>query len=299
MSKKLHRLGAMVLSLILMLSCFAGCGGVDTTTGATKTVYGKDARVIATSVATCEILDALGFDNVVGVPETSSYTIPERYADATSIGSPMAPDMEIVSSLKADVIFSPASLEGDLNAQYENIGLDSYFLDLESVDGMFNAIDEIGQMLEVEDAANKLIDDYLSYKEELSSSHKDAPTVLILMGLPGGAYVVATENSYAGSLVKLAGGVNVYGDGEGKDFLNINAEDMVEKQPDIILRTAHALPEQVYKAFETEFETNDVWSHFDAVKNGKVYNLDNEKFGMSARLNYKEGIQDLEEILYE
>lgn len=70
--------------------------------------------------------------------------------------------------------------------------------------------------------------------------------MLILMGLPG-SYVVATESSYVGSLVKLAGGVNVYGDGNGQDFLNINPEDMVEKAPDIILRTSHALPEQVKK----------------------------------------------------
>ena len=70
--------------------------------------------------------------------------------------------------------------------------------------------------------------------------------MLILMGLPG-SYVVATESSYVGSLVKLAGGVNVYGDGDGQDFLNINPEDMVEKAPDIILRTSHALPEQVKK----------------------------------------------------
>ena len=31
----------------------------------------------------------------------------------------------------------------------------------------------------------------------------------ILMGLPG-SYIIATENSYVGSLVELAGGENVY-----------------------------------------------------------------------------------------
>ncbi len=38
---------------------------------------------------------------------------------------------------------------------------------------------------------------------------KESPRVLVLMGLPG-SYIVATENSYVGSLVKLARGVNVY-----------------------------------------------------------------------------------------
>ena len=36
------------------------------------------------------------------------------------------------------------------------------------------------------------------------------------------------------------------------------------------------------KNFETEFAQNDIWSKFSAVQNGKVYNLDNNYFGMSA-----------------
>lgn len=55
------------------------------------------------------------------------------------------------------------------------------------------------------------------------------------MGLPG-SYIVATDNSYVGSLVKLAGGTNVYGDGGGEEFLTANTEDMQTKDPDIILR---------------------------------------------------------------
>ena len=50
---------------------------------------------------------------------------------------------------------------------------------------------------------------------------------------------------------------------------------MLQQNPDIILRTSHAMPEEVMKNFETEFAQNDIWSKFSAVQNGKVYNLDN------------------------
>ena len=46
----------------------------------------------------------------------------------------------------------------------------------------------------------------------------------------------------------------------------------------------------------------DQWlrsSIFDAVKNNKVYDLNNEYFGMSANFNYQKGLEDLEGILYE
>lgn len=65
------------------------------------------------------------------------------------------------------------------------------------------------------------------------------------MGLPG-SYVIATENSYVGSLVKLAGGENVYQNTD-QEFLTVNTEDMKKKEPDIIVRAAHALPDQVTK----------------------------------------------------
>lgn len=260
-----------------------------------------DYRIAATSVATCEILEALGVESehVVGIPHSDAYTIPEPYENATSLGSPMAPDMEILKSLSVDYVLTPNSLEGELKPQYKNIGVKSCFLNLKSVDGMYDSIREIGELLGKTEQAEKLCAEYEQFKADFAEqNHRDdPPKVLILMGLPG-SYVVATESSYVGSLVKLAGAENIYGDGDGTDFLNVNVEDMLSRKPDIILRTSHAMPEQVAIMFEEEFKNNNIWKHFDAVKNGKVYDLDNEKCGMSATFRYKDALEDLKSILY-
>lgn len=285
---------AVILSALFLTGCVNQSGEQNVNNSA------KEKRIVATSVATCEILDRLEWDNVVGVPKTDSYSIPKRYEKAKSVGSPMTPDMEIVKSLKPDIVLSPNSLEGELKSQYENIGVESYFLDLKSTEGMYESILTLGKMLGKEAKAEELYKEFKDFKADFAKKHtgEEAPTVLLLVGLPG-SYVVATESSYAGSLVKLAGGINVYGDGAGQDFLNINPEDMVKKKPDIILRTSHALPEQVKKMFAEEFKTNDIWKHFEAVQQGYVYDLDNEKFGMSANFRYKEALQELETYLYQ
>lgn len=260
-----------------------------------------DYRIAATSVATCEILNSLGVESehVVGVPHSDAYTLPEAYKNAESLGSPMSPDMEILKSLHVDYVLTPNSLEGELKPKYDNIGAESYFLNLKSVDGMYASIRELGGMLGKTEQAEKLCAEYKEFKSELSKKNHEGnpPKVLILMGLPG-SYVVATESSYAGNLVKLASGINVYGDGDGQDFLNVNTEDMMSKKPDIILRTSHAMPEQVAVMFTEEFKNNDVWKHFDAVKNGKVYDLDHEKCGMSATFRYKEAVEEIWTFLY-
>lgn len=297
MERNVKRFTALFLLLALALSCTA-CAVND---GPEEKGSSSYRKLVATSVSTCEVLDKLGVpsEQVVGIPKTTAYTIPKAYEKATVVGSPMGPDMEVLKSLAPDLVLSPQSLQDSLETQYDEIGVKSYFLDLTSVDGMYDSIAELGTMLGREEAAQKLVDEYRNFLKDYREQHseKEAPRVLILMGLPG-SYVVATESSYAGSHVKLAGAENVYGDGDGESFLNINPEDMLKKEPDIILRTSHAMPDQVKKMFAKEFKTNDIWQHFTAVKEDRVYDLSNEEFGMSANFNYPKALEELSPILY-
>lgn len=292
----LKKLRNSLLALILVITV-SGC--VDQSG---KTDQGF-LTIAATSVAVTEILDALDVPakQVIGIPTTESYTIPQRYKNATELKTAMAPDMEVLSTLQPSLILSPNSLEGDLAPKYEKIGISSSFLNLKSVAGMFKSIEELGNLLDKKTEANKLINEFVNYMVEYRNRHKNSvsPRVLILMGLPGGSYLAASESSYVGDLVKLAGGTNIYGDGNGQDFINVSVEDMLQQNPDIILRTSHAMPEEVMKNFEIEFLENEIWSKFKAVQEGKVYNLDNNYFGMSANFNYQKGLENLEGILYE
>lgn len=254
-------------------------------------------RIIATSPAAAEICDKLELE-LTGVCTSNVSSIPKRYDGVTQVGTAMSPDMEIVASLEPDWILSPSSLKTDLQPKYENIQTDWAFLNLRSVQGMYRSIQELGEIFGKEEQAQVLVDEFLEFYERYQSEKEgeDSPKVLILMGLPG-SYIIATENSYVGSLVELAGGENVYA-GSDQEFLTVNTEDMKTKEPDIILRTAHALPDQVVAMFQEDFETNDIWQHFEAVERGQVYDLTYELFGMSATFKYPEALEELQPILY-
>ena len=257
----------------------------------------EEPRIIATSPATADICDRLELD-LVGVCSSTISTIPERYAEVEQVGTSMSPDMEIVASLSPEWILSPASLQSDLQPKYEAIDTDWAFLNLRSVPGMYRSIQELGEIFGREEQAQELVDEFTEFYEEYITRNegKESPKVLILMGLPG-SYIIATENSYVGSLVELAGGENVYA-GTDQEFLTVNTEDMKTKEPDIILCAAHALPDQVTEMFKEDFETNDIWQHFDAVQNDRVYYLTYELFGMSATFDYPETLEELQPILY-
>lgn len=112
-----------------------------------------------------------------------------------------------------------------------------------------------------------------------------------------GSYLVATEHSYIGDLVKLAGGINIV-QGETVEYLASNTEYLQQANPDVILRAAHGMPDEVVKMFDQEFKKNDIWKHFDAVKNNRVYDLKEELFGTTGNLAAVEALNELVKMLY-
>ena len=258
---------------------------------------GHSPRIIATSPATAEICDRLKLD-LVGVCSSEVSQIPDRYKKVPTIGAAMSPDMEKVTALRPDWILSPSSLQSDLQPKYEAVDTQWAFLNLKSVQGMYRSIQELGMIFDRTQQAEALVQEFTDFytKYQKEQQGKSKPKVLILMGMPG-SYVIATPNSYVGNLVELAGGENVYADVKD-EFVNVNTEDMQQKNPDIILRAAHALPDQVVKMFDKEFKNNSIWKHFEAVQNDRVYDLSYDDFGMSASFRYQEALQQLQKLLY-
>ena len=292
---KLKKILSLVLAGVMAL-CVTGCVNQHPEE-TTSTNESREVRLVATSPAVVQICNRLDLD-LVGICQSTS-DLPERYDGVTTVGMAMNPDLEIIKSLDPDYILSPATLQNDLQPKYASIGVSSLFLNLKSVEGMYASIEGLGEKFGREEEAAVMLEEFDSFMTEFAEKNagKESPKVLVLMGLPG-SYIIATDNSYVGSLVKLAGGTNVYGDGDGQEFLFANTEDMKTKEPDVILRAAHGLPDEARKMFAEEFSTNDIWQHFKAVQKGRVYDLDSSLFNMSANFSYMEALKSLQPMLY-
>ncbi|MDR2615264.1 MAG: heme ABC transporter substrate-binding protein IsdE [Oscillospiraceae bacterium] len=262
---------------------------------ASETPAADTYRLIATSRAAVEICDRLGLP-LIGRPALDG--LPERYDGLPETGSPMQPDFEAIRLLDPTEVVGPDTLESELSEGFENAGIPATFLNLRSVEGLYESVRYLGDKYGAVDKADGLIAEYRAALAELEAKKegKQGPRVLILMGLPG-AYIECTPSSYAGSLVELCGGTSVVVD-PVEDFVSWNTEALLELDPDVILRTAHALPELVQDMFAKEFEENDIWKHFRAVQEGRVYDLDYTVFGMSANFRWQEAFDELAEIFY-
>lgn len=280
---------------IILLMSIAGCSSPKKETAKQVKSESKE-RVVATTVAVTEIMDALEVD-LVGVP-TSSKTLPKRYKGLPEVGNPMSPDMEKVKSLKPSEVLSVTTLEYELKPVFDGVGMKANFLDLTSLKNMQSSISDLGKKYgrkkQAEAVVTKLDKKVASIQKEVKG--KKEPTVLILLGVPG-SYLVATEHSYIGDLVKQLGGKNIV-QGEQVEYLASNTEYLKKADPDIILRAAHGMPDEVVKMFDKEFKTNDIWKHFAAVKNNRVYDLEERLFGTTGNLAAIEALDELKKMMY-
>ncbi|MBC1485670.1 heme ABC transporter substrate-binding protein IsdE [Listeria seeligeri] len=286
----------IIVICIATVLFLVGCGNEE---AAEKQTTQKEQapKIVSTTVAITEIMDKLDL-SLVGIP-TSSKKLPELYAKVEQVGSPMGPDLEIIRMLKPDVVLSTKTLEADLKAGFAGADLQADFLDFTSIDSMQTEISKLGKDFDRTEEATKLNEDLSTKINQVKKrvSKKKQPSVLILMGVPG-SYLVVTENAYIGDLVKIAGGKNVITN-QKVEYLASNTEYLQNANPDIILRAAHGMPAEVVKMFDEEFKTNDTWKHFDAVKNNRVYDLDENLFGMTASLNAPAALLEMEKMLYD
>ncbi|MHA7967163.1 heme ABC transporter substrate-binding protein IsdE [Paenibacillus sp. CAU 1782] len=253
-------------------------------------------RIVSTTVAITQIMDLLELD-LVGIPK-SVKTLPERYNDVTKVGNPMSPDMEIVKSLAPTDVLSVTTLQYELEPAFDNAGIAASFLNLTSMENMQTEILKLGEKYDRTEQAEAIVREYDAKLEQIKAATegKEKPSVLILMGVPG-SYLVATEHSYIGDLVRLMGGVNIV-QGESVEFLASNTEYLHQSNPDVILRAAHGMPEEVVKMFDAEFKKNDIWKHFKAVQNDRVYDLEETLFGTTGNLAAGEAMDVLLLMLY-
>ena len=286
----------IALSLICLLGFgVMGCSNNSEESKESLKKENGEEIVVATSVAVTEILDELGV-KVSGVP-TSSYDLPESTKDAVKVGNPMNPDLEIIKSLNPDVVVSVDTLGEDYKKLFTDNDIPSEFIDLTTLEGLKTSISTLGERFNKTEKANEILNELKVKEDEFSNLSKEEKKNVLLVFAAPGSMMIATPSSYIGNLVDKVGANNIVKD-DKKPFVSYSNEEIVKLNPDMILVMTHGMPEQAKKMAEEKFASDPAWSRIEAVKEGKVYYLENGYFGMSANLKVTESLDKLGEIIY-
>ena len=259
----------------------------------------EEVKVVSATVSATNVLAKLDAE-VVGVP-TTTQTLPAQYADLPEVGQAMSPDLEIVASLEPDLFIMDSNFQAIVEESLSQYGLNTFFFETGSYSDFVNSIKQLGVEINREDEAKKLVNEIeASVTKALEKKGDQSPTVAVIFGA-GENFMLATDTSYLGDLVKTLGATNITSKLDGdmsSAYVQFSLEQILAENPDYVLRFAHGNIEETAKMFDAAFDSNEAYQQLDAVKSGKVYDLDPTIFNVSANLEITTAIETLGEIFY-
>ena len=293
---KFRKLASVFMVSALFLT---GCQASSTGQDKESSKDNKKVSVVSATVSATQVLDKLDA-NVLGVP-TTKMDLPEKLKDLPKVGQAISPDLEIVASLEPDVFVMDNMFKEKVEESMKKYDLNTFFFDTSTYTNFVNSIKKLGAEINQTEEATKLVNELKEVEKEAVKNKKgEAPTVAIIFG-GGENFMLATETSYLGDLAKTVGAKNITSNLDTNvksPYIQFSLEQILEQNPDYILRFAHGEIEQTKKAFDTAFDKNPAYKELDAVKNNKVIDLDPSIFNVSANLQVKEAIKTLGETFY-
>ncbi len=336
------KLKKIILSLTLISSLLVGCDSnsdqksIDTNQSNKIEQTSKDAqmqnlKISVASVAISEVLDAMN-QEIVGRP-TTKLNLPEKYVNVEEIGSSFSPDFEKILAVGTELLIADETFKNKIEKTANTYNINTFYVNTSTYKNFIDSIKTLGEKINKIQEAN----DVIKKIQEPIDKYKDKTTdkkVAIIFGTSE-SNMLATDESYVGSLIKALGGKNIVNEIIEKNknilensengYINLNLEQVIENQPDIIIRFGHNNIEEynksfdklfnenpawknlnaiknnkIYnKSFDKLFNENPAWKNLNAIKNNKIYNLDSSIFGVSANLKIDIALKQLGEILYE
>lgn len=257
------------------------------------------AKVVTISVAITEIMNELGIAPL-GVPTTSS-KLPAALDSVPRIGTSHQPDLEQIAKLQPEIVLGPSSIKDSVDKKLKPAGTPTAYLPVDSIDELKLSTVVLGRLFQQEAKAAQFLGKIAEQEKTAieATKGKPAPKVLFLFG-SAEALMVMNENTFAGSIARNLGAVNVAADTlkQTQTYAPLNMESIVAANPDAILLVAHGDPNAVAKKFEEDVKKNGAWEKMNAFKNGKMQSLDFSTFGTASLVNAPAAYQQLADILY-
>ncbi|MGN1368163.1 MAG: ABC transporter substrate-binding protein [Aristaeellaceae bacterium] len=273
MSKKLVSLFLALLMVFSMSAVMAEDTSVTITDmyGREITLSAPATRIVALSAAECEIVCALGCeDMLVGRGEYCNY--PESIASVPAVQSGTNTNIEEILALEPQVIImSDMSQPEEQVRLLEENGVKVVVTRNTDIEGVYYAITMIGALLGKDAEAEAMVTAMkAAFADIAANSENTGKTVYFEVSpLQWGLYT-AGAGTFMDEIAKLCGLTNAFADIEG--WAAISEEQVLERNPDYIVSVS-GMPEA-----DVEIMSREAWAKVNAVANGDVLNADADAF---------------------
>ncbi len=288
------KIGICLLAAVMCMNVLAGCGGngnagTDSSAG-TVTIQNGDRTVVFTEmpekVVCCNLYSAenmvmLGLaDKIAGknIPTNDAEKPLDELADQFEGIPELTKSNESVVEAGADLVIGQVSaFKDDAWGSYERLESEGIhaltitgtLVEDETVEHIYQDIENLGKIFKVEDRAEKLI---AEMKEQIASVQEAVSTVsdgdkvkVFVMDSYNGNEIYTTSSGLESNLIELAGGINCTRGLADSRWFNTSVETLVETNPDIIIFNDYG--SQTIEEKQDFINSNPALQDVPAVKN--------------------------------
>jgi iron complex transport system substrate-binding protein len=280
-----------------------GCAGPPPERAAVETVEVTDdlgrvvdvprrpGRIVSTSPEATEMLFAVGAgENVVGVTTWCDY--PPEARELPKVGDFSNIDMEKVAALGPDLVIATGHEQGRVVENLERLGFPVVVFLAPDVGGVRENIGAVGEITGHEEGATETLAEFdgrLAVVDAAVAELADNDKVSVFVEISTEPLMTVSGGSFVADMIKRAGGVNI-GEGLPRAYSRIDPEEVVRRDPDVIVLASGATPDDVAARVG--------WSGITAVREGRVYAGFDEDLLFRAGPRAAEGVELLYEMFY-
>lgn len=289
-----HMKFTFITVIMFGLLVLAGCGTVggdepnendkkDEASGDTITVKhemgetevpANPKKIVALEFSYVDALATLGI-SPVGIADDNDESriikpIREKIDDYTSVGTRKQPSMEIISSLKPDLIIADLQRHKDVYEQLSKIAptimLNSLAADYGQI---LEGFEKIAYTVGKEEKGKAVLAAHKKRMEEIKAEvPEDEDRTVLPAVVTADGFFAHNVASYTGTLLESIGLKNAIQDGSDR-YNKINLEQIVKFNPDVLF-----LMQSSDETIVDQWKDNPLWQNISAVKNDQVYTVD-------------------------
>ena len=297
--KLIRLLGAIIVVGIL---CLTSCSQISTPVSATyvddigRTVQinGIPQRIISLSPSNTEMVYALGLqDKLVGVTSYDNY--PPDAKNKPIVSDYSTVDLEKIVNAKPDLVLADSIQKNDTIPALEKLGITVYAVTPNNIDGIFNEIKVLGQITGKTKEADNLVSNLKTRIQTVvdkTAKLTDAQKPHVLFVTWHDPIWTAGSDTMIQYLIDEAGGINIASDLNG--FAVITLESVIQRNPQVIVVMSSMGTQNTSLDY---IMSNEQFKSTDAVKNGRVYEIDADIFGRTTP-RIVDGLETLAKLIH-
>lgn len=285
------------LSVIAASSCAARAADYAPVTtdnyGRSVTVTAMPQRVLTLGPNCTELFIALGLgDKIAGntLDNHSRGPLPEYAAEYARV-----PELNYGNATREAVLTSGADFIYGIDWEFGDGGLDIKELEengmnvlverASNFDEAYSEIRALGKIFKIEARAEEFIKEQERRMKAVADKLKGREPLRVLVYDSGSSGVfTCAGNNFESLLIERAGGKNIFGDLGGKQWVTVSYEEVLERDPQVIV--IHDYDSPSVEAKIAEIKANSALSQLDCVKNERFVTIALESVLPGSRMAY-------------